>query len=218
MDFRSYLTLPNLDSSALLALVEALRQLAPDLPGSEPGKARLEEGYQGLFESRNLQGEAKLDKRQLDSGFDCSWHSLRDLLELFIAIKSYQPELAAKAQEVKALLFGDEGLRFAKLPYREEWIESKLRLERITPEVEATLEALGGSPVLAAVRQAHRELGESLGLVGTPIEKTVRPDLREPMLEMRKAIHYYTMGLLYLAVDETSEAKVKAALQPILEL
>jgi hypothetical protein len=83
------------------------------------------------------------------------------------------------ASDLYQLLFS-QGLAFLRLAYTTEYQESDSRLRALTPDHEALIDSLGGTPLLQYLRECHEAYGVALGITevkATPAKTGVKTEL-----------------------------------------
>ena len=153
---------------------------------------------------------------QLDQSLDGAWSGTDDRL-LGMSKLTDEPR-APEAAAMRARLFPG-GLLFLTRPYKEQWAESKARLDRIDAEsLGPALDRLCGKEFLPAIRKAHAAYGDALGLSAptaapVPDEAGVRGPLDAFMAALRR---YVTKGVAH-GDDDTAEgaALMTALLWPL---
>ncbi len=182
---RSYLAtdiivLPRLSVSDAVALATALLARATDageLPApirkavdqTTPRLSHLRDLVRGNAETQSL-SPAVL--RSADRDLDAAWAALSDFTKAFARLPlEANQTLAADSRSVRDALFYD-GLRFLQRKFREQWVESQTRLDIIESRALGdVIERLGGSTILATIRQAHDRYGEVLGITAEAVER-----------------------------------------------
>jgi len=156
-------------------------------------------------------------KRAMDLQVDGAWSAFHSWLRGWSRIPATLADDQKKAETVLHDLF-EEGLKFTKLAWQQEWTESSARLQRITERGhEALIAQLGGQPFLAALRTAHQAYGEALGITADQPEPEPVPQIRKALEAFRQALRTYVVRVAALADDDdaASQALVKKLLAPL---
>lgn len=152
----------------------------------------------------------------LDQNIDSTW-SASDLRLQGMARLPDEPK-AGEAAALRARLFPD-GLKFLNKPYKEEWAESKARLDRIDAEnLGPALDRLCGKEFLPAIRKAHQAYGDALGLSAPGAAPTLdEAPLRGPLDAFMLALRRFVTKVVALGDDDTPEgaALMNALLWPL---
>jgi hypothetical protein len=158
--------LPYLDALATQSLGSAVLAAAADktLPGP------IDDAVAQLKVAVDRMKAAAMDRipngdpaaRAADIKLDAAWSALHGLLIGWSRLPDHpRAELAATLLKV---LFPD-GLRFTRLPFRLEWVESTNRLGMIDERGFAQqIEQFGAADMLTQIRQAHAHYGEVLSI------------------------------------------------------
>ena len=151
-----------------------------------------------------------------DQDVDNTWSGTDDRL-LGMSRLPGEPK-AAEASALRARLFPD-GLKFLTKAFKEEWAESKARLDRIDAEdLGPALDRLCGKEFLPAIRKAHQAYGDALGLTAPGAAPTVdEAPLRGPLDAFMLALRRYTTKVVAHGDDDTPEgtALMAALLWPL---
>src|SRR5262249_39710236 len=97
-------------------------------------------------------------------------------------------------------------LRFTRLPFRVEWVESATRLKVIDERgCAAQIEELGGSVALAQIRQAHAHYGAVLSITALPAKPGL--GLREALAAVTKALRFFVVRVIaFITPEDPSSA------------
>ena len=216
VDTSTYLRPPKIGAASGYLLCVRLLQTAPTEPSERVlnGMKRMRnkgEKIQDVLRERARLASHKL--RPYDREFDGSWLALRGRVQAH-TLRPGDPR-RARAERLLADLL-PQGLRFLNFAYAEQWFYGGVLLERIDaePELAAELDELAGPGFVSAVRQAHEELGEALGL--GEAGKSQAPSLAEALHELALAIADYARLLAgeVDSHDEDSVAAFMAAMAP----
>jgi len=188
--------LPILDAPAAEALGSAVMTAAANktLPGPvADALAQVKVAVEALQEvavQRMPNGDPVA--RAADINLDGAWASLYGLLGGWSRLPDHaHAELAAT---LRAQLFPD-GMRFTRLPFRVEWVESGTRLRTIDERgFAAQIEQLGGSIALAQIRQAHDHYGAVLSITALPAEPGL--GLRDARTAVTKALRLFVVRVI----------------------
>jgi hypothetical protein len=224
--------LPRFDAAGAVALGERLCAVAdasPDLPRSiQRAKDALAEELASL----RAAAAARLAERlaaaanatdpaviaDADSALDAAWTALHDWLTGFSKLPAVYPE-SGEASALLVELYPD-GLGFILLPYELEWNQSDLRLGRIADgALGDRLRALGGGVFIEALRAAHWQYGQLLGLPRLPgATEGGKLSTRDALESFASALRVYALKVTaYVEVDEpTTGALANRLLAPLL--
>jgi len=93
-----------------------------------------------------------------------------------------------------AVLFPD-GLKFTRLPYKQEWAEANAKIDRITSEgYDTEIAKLGGKPILDHLLAAHKAYGESLGITAEGQDPNI-VGVREPLSAFSRYLRAYVVAV-----------------------
>ncbi len=228
-DASAYSTVPTVNAAATLALT---RRLIAEMPTELLGEARITAAAERMRDRATLlRGErlkalnpsTSTDTRPFDQGEDVAWRALYDRLNSYTKL-SDTPE-GQRAAMVEGQLFG-AGLGFLNLPYKEQWEESNRLLTLIDSPpapmqpLQPALDELCGPLFLQAVRDAHAEYGEALGMTSAKPAAPAAPAIAEGLQGLRAAVRLYARRIVALADEEEPDSlsPVTRALAPIAEL
>src|SRR5215471_17719356 len=160
--------LPTLDARAAQAVGSAVVAAAANKTLPDPVAEALAEVKTAvdILEAtamKRLPSGENLAARSADRDLDAAWNAIHGLLRSLTRV-SDRP----RADQATALLddLFPNGLRFTKLRFELEWVESQNRLKMIDERTFAPqLEQLGGATLLAQLRQAHAHYGEVLSII-----------------------------------------------------
>ncbi len=218
-----YTRAPLLNVASAVTLGTALLVAMPKKPEPRLAKAgkRLRAAVVSLQQAwvESDAATAHGDPRPADQAIDNSYANLFARLQAYASLDPEVHPKATRAAELISILF-PTGLTFLKLPYVEEWAESKKRLDRIeSDDLAKDLDALAGKEFLGEVRRLHERYGEALGVtkVRGPAEAA---SIGEPLRKVAEAVvHYATQIAGLYDPDEPSTLDiVRTALAPIDEL
>lgn len=225
VDPEDLIPLPRLDANAACVLASSLEAAALDEKGKPrklPESAKV--ALQDLTEDRKALQDALGTPparapvvREADLLEDNAVGAFVDLLKAWarLAGKIPQGDVAAQLQQ---RLFKD-GLGFLNLTAREEWgmVEGKLQIiarEKLAPQVEQ----LGAAPMLAYLRDVHKEYGKVTGATqATPAPES--PEVRAKYDALLGSIRHYAgavVGSIIRRRPETRE-RAEALLRPLSE-
>jgi hypothetical protein len=216
---QNYLRVPHGDVRKTLALSTALLSAVPD-DASPPVTAAAAE----FHTATDVLG-AQYDLRQQETGgglsefnhrSDRAWSALYYVLygTSRIPVDSPRKKLAHK---LLGSLFSD-GLSFLALSYRDQWVESKRRLQRIEEKnlAEPIAQATGDTSILDAVQTTHNAFGDALNITeADSTEET--PNLTVGVRNVRQAMSYYIVQVIAWGQADGGRhlAKAYRALRPI---
>ncbi|HEU4404719.1 MAG TPA: hypothetical protein VFS43_05450 [Polyangiaceae bacterium] len=222
------ISLPRLSAPTALALgtelVTAFRLQGEPPAALAKGAERLEGSLEALRSSR----QRLLDAQKLDAGaafaadlrLDAGWAALYLLLQAWAKLPDRGPgaDGVGRARHLIEIIF-PQGLSFTQAPYKIEWAESQMRLDRLgEPENADHVRALGGESFVAEIREAYEAYGEALQITARRAEaKAVR--VREPLDEVVTALRRYVLAVAAYADerddDEAARALAEALLAPL---
>lgn len=221
-DVTAYVRPPVLKVAGAVGLATALLHAIPrDAPPPVRAAAKklraraaaLQEAWRGA--ERVSRAE---DPRPADQAIDNAWGALYARLEAYASLDRERVPRAARAAELLTALFPD-GLSFLKLPYAEEWSESKKRLDRVASDaLDKDLDALAGKEFLEEVRAAHERYGKAIGITAPRAAVDAPASLVEPLREVSRAIAAYAVQVVAAAQqsdDEATTSGLLRALRPI---
>jgi hypothetical protein len=178
-------TLPRLSAPTALALGTELLtvfRLEANAPASlQRAAGRLERALEVLRSSRQLLLEAQaLDASvpvAADLRLDAGWSAFYLLLQAWAKLPVAGPgaDGAKRAQHLLNVVY-PEGLSFTQAPYKIEWAESQMRLDRLgEPANVDHVQRLGGEAFVAELREAYEGYGEALQITTKRAEaKTIK--------------------------------------------
>jgi len=219
--------LPRMDAATTVALARTLLTLAEDkkkLPaGIAQAKRRLAAVHKDVAEAlaQRLMAPTSDPQRAkiADQGEDLAFSALFDFLTGWSKLPAdfKQAEIARRL----LLVLFPTGLRFLQLTFHQEWAEAQARLDRIEKEgLDAHLKTLGGEPFLLALRAAHKEYGEALGV--TQVRSETSKDgasVRESLSKLQGTLRKYVVQVV-AQVEEDDAASAELAeelLSPLAE-
>jgi hypothetical protein len=193
------------------AATEAAKTKKNVLPASiEPSRQRLSTSLDAL-DIAQTPAEAATDpqaQKHADDVVDNAWGAFNDWLLGWTRVPAENQDAATKLYD---MLF-TEGLAFLKAKYKTEYAESDARLRALTPDHEALIETLGGTPILQHLRDAHAAYGVALGVTEvqpTPTKTTIRAELDAVRAALRD---YVAKVVAYEDPDIEGSAELVAAL------
>jgi hypothetical protein len=213
---------PQFNVASGLALARSLLEAAPSKPQKSISKAisKLEEAREQLQQAWQKiapSASSKVSAKEADRQLDRSWALFHNRLQAYSELPSERYPDAERAGELLLILFPD-GLKFLRLPYREEWAESEKRLQQIENEhLAKDLNKLCGKEFLSEVEQMHQVYGGVLGV--TKVQSTPSPSvsLLEPLRQLSQAIGSYSRKVAAL-VDEDDPTSIEEAKQALLPI
>jgi len=219
--------LPKLSSSDAVVLATQLGTAFVELERLATQSAPLPQNLQRAFarmEAARETLEAALAPipynsqaaRAADGALDDAWGACSDWLTGWARLPLSRQPLANEIAELHRTLFGD-GLRFLLLAYRNQWQESKSRLEILNQEPNrAILARLGGEAFLSHLLEAQSAYGEALGIT-TPVLVTP-PEIREYLAALQLALKDYVLKVqATIEPDDSSTAeRAETLLNPLL--
>jgi len=225
LDLATLITVPRLDAAGavalgneLLAAAEAVKKLPPPV---EKARVRLRltvKELAGGLQRRLGQPEPDPARtRAADSAEDNAFVALYYWLDGFSRLPDSYEE-AATARALSSVLFPD-GLKFTKLPYKQEWAEADARLSRMTRDgLDQQILGLGGGAFIKNLQTAHKDYGEALGITAAPKETAPKTSfVREPFNQFIAALRPYVLRVLAYVDDEHPETAelAEALLAPL---
>ncbi len=114
--------------------------------------------------------------RAADRALDDAWGCFQSWLLGWMRLPETAHPLVLDTRAVYAALF-PKGLQFLTLEFKDEWNESKQRLDHLAEaKLDEVLEQLGGGPFLATLLHCHRVYGEVLQITAPLSGGAVEPD------------------------------------------
>jgi hypothetical protein len=156
-------------------------------------------------------------KRAMDIQVDAAWSAFHTWLRGWTRIPTNLAADQGTAEKTFNDLF-EEGLKFTRLAWQQEWTESSARLQRIVDKGhEAVITQLGGDQFLTALRAAHQAYGEALGITAEQPEPEPVPQIRKSLEAFRKSLRTYVLRVAAMAdeKDAASQALVTKLLAPL---
>jgi hypothetical protein len=197
-----FIQLPPLGEAGTLTLVEELENAAAGVgrargsrsPSVATALQRLLEATERLQETivaRERSGSTADPKaRAADRVLDDAWGAFQSWLLGWTRL----PDAAhPRIEEVRRLYAGTfpKGLQFLTLDFKDEWTESKNRLDQFAVRgLDRLIHELGGEPFLATIDRAHRAYGDALHITGSAPEPDVfvRRALDEAHMALREYV------------------------------
>jgi len=191
------IALPALNTASAIALGQELLTVIkaqPTLPQLIAARAAaLEKAHGTLSQALSNKPLAEADSprnRVTDLAEDHAFSALHDWLYAWCKLST--PE-ADQARTMFAVLFPD-GLKFTRLPYKQEWAEANAKLDLITSKAyDAEIAKLGGKPILDQLLTAHKAYGASLGITAEGQDPNV--GLREPLRAFSRYLRAYVVAV-----------------------
>ncbi|MDB4935793.1 MAG: hypothetical protein JWP87_2765 [Labilithrix sp.] len=196
---QDFIQLPPLGEAGTLTLIDELETVAkatPKVPSSVfAALGRLVDAraeLQKRIAARERAGSAADPRaRAADRALDDAWGAFQSWLLGWTRLPDKAHLLVVDARALYAALF-PKGLQFLTLDFKDEWNESRLRLDHITEAgLDDIIGKLGGKPFLVTVARCHRAYGEALNITG-PRDGAATID---PDVEVRQSLQATHMGL-----------------------
>jgi len=213
------IALPPLNTASAIALGQELLTVIkaqPALPQLIAARAAALEKAHGTLSqalSNKPLVEADLPRNRVtDHAEDHAFGALHDWLYAWCKLSTSE---ADQARTMFAVLFPD-GLKFTRLPYKQEWAEANAKINLITSEgYDAEITKLGGKPLLDQLLTAHQAYGQSLGITAEGQDPNV--GLREPLLAFNRYLRAYVVAVTAHTDpdDPTSGALADTLLAPL---
>lgn len=218
--------LPRFSAAGAIALgtavVSAIADAGNALPAScvtaaEKCKNALDDLRKGLV-ARG--GAAEADGVvALDHELDASWAALSSIVAAYVRapLSGEDAALRDAATRLQRALFAD-GLRFTQLPYRLEWAESHVRLDRLDDAaLTADAAAIGATKLVALVREKHQAYGDAQGLSKASPPSAEAADVRPRLDRFTAVLRTYIVKVSATVEedDEASRALAERLLAPI---
>jgi hypothetical protein len=214
--FRTLVKLPRLDTSSaltlgaeLLSLSKANKRLPRAIVKASSLLARRLSVLRDATALRLPSGKDTSRKSAADRAIDTAWSGLFDWLTGWSKLPAYLPQ-ARDAAALRCELFPD-GLKFTLLPHKLEWAESDARLMRIRKaRLDAAIRRLGGFAFLDALRTAHKEFGDALGVTAPPAPPAPSRNVRAALDDFGFALRAYVVKVTAHIDDDRPETKALA--------
>lgn len=191
------IVLPTLNTASAIALGQQLlttikaQTALPELIAARA--TALEKSHAALSQALSKKPQAESDPqrtRNTDHAEDHAFSALHDWLYAWCKLSS--PD-ADQVRTLFAVLFPD-GLKFTRLPYKQEWAEGEAKLARIASEgYDTEIARLGGKPILDQLLSAHKAYGESLGITVEGQDPNI--GLREPLMAFIRYLRAYVVAV-----------------------
>jgi hypothetical protein len=209
--------LPRLNAQDMVALVTELETVAtPRRPlpgGADTAFVDLLAARDALrTELRDLGSQDPVDlasARAADSALDRAWTAFRDWTQSLAQLSDDDHPHAAEARLLLVRLFPD-GVTFVQKQYKEEWVESQTRLDRIAAEqLEGAIDRLGGTAFLKAIRRAHEAYGKVLHIT---VERPapLNPKIRTAMAAVDETLRIYATQVAASVARGKSDTEERA--------
>ncbi|HEU4408069.1 MAG TPA: hypothetical protein VFS43_22595 [Polyangiaceae bacterium] len=221
------ISVPRLSASTAMALGTELLTAGRQEPGLPPALApalgQLERGLGALRMARRLQREAKaIDASvvvEADQVLDRTWSGFHDFLVGWTKL-SDAPEAAERAGRARELIervFPD-GLRFLNFPYRMQWADSLMKLDRLgEPRLAGHVRALGGEAFVGAIARAHEAYGAALNLTRRKADVNARVRVRAPLDAFLEALRSYVLRVTNFVDENKGDEAARALGRRLLE-
>jgi len=203
-DPETLVQLPALDALAAQTLGSAVLAAAANKtlpPPVAKALAEVKAAVEALLSTsvQRMPTSDTLVVRTADINLDAAWSVLYGLIHSWSRLPDHPH--AEAAATLKTQLFPNR-LRFTRLPYRQEWAESKIRLQTVDERGFAPqIEQLGGSAVLAQIRQAHAHYGDVLA-VNIPQEPEPSISVRDARSAVMKALRLFVVRVTASVSEE----------------
>jgi len=212
---QDFIQLPPLGEAGTLTLVEELEAVARRLRVSDEAKTALTALLErtGRLEraiaARERAGSSADPRaRAADRALDDAWGALQTWLLGWTRLPDHAHPHVDDARKLYAGLF-PKGLQFLTLEFKDEWTESKNRLDQIEGHgLDRLLDALGGRAFLTSLRAAHRAYGDALQITGEDPEADAL--VRRALAETHMALREYVAQVAAM-VRRNDAASVEAA-------
>jgi hypothetical protein len=196
---QDFIHLPPLGEAGTLTLVEELEEVARSAPALPSAAKRALIGLleitarlkQAIAARERAGSPADPKARAADRVLDDAWGAFQSWLLGWTRLPEHAHARIIDAKRLYASLF-PKGLQFLTLDYKDEWTESKNRLEHIAAHrLDDLIHELGGGPFLAQLARAHQAYGEALHITGAA--STPEPDaiVRRALYETHLALREY---------------------------
>ncbi|HEU4409286.1 MAG TPA: hypothetical protein VFS43_28770 [Polyangiaceae bacterium] len=220
---------PRTSATSAMALGTALITTARQEPKLPPRFVRplkrLETECEALRISRQQQDDTpEVDASaatKADQELDGAWSGLHTMLVGSTKLTA-TPEGVERGVRARAVIdrVFPRGLRFLKLPHREQWAESQKKLDRLAePTIAAHIEALGAGPFVRAIVAAYTNYGAVLHLTQRKAEAKAQVKVREPLERVLDAVRRYVVQVAaYLDEhedDPAAQAMCRGLLEPL---
>lgn len=245
IDVNNYTRISNVSLATLIALRKALAKVAPEQSNEQIERAKqelteaIDAGQAELLQRRRLaQTPAYGPARPFDGAVDALWGCAKARLEALRAFEhpgldalvaaggprglriARNRRRAERAGKLIEIVFGDEGLRFTKLRYREQLVVMNTMLELIDEnDIADQIDNLVGLDIIASLRDCQ-ELYEDLvadRLAGEGLDSKAIGALRRRLSRAIVQYNVAVFGLLDREQPKTLEM-VTRALRPVLVL
>jgi hypothetical protein len=154
-----------------------------------------------------------------DQELDGAWSGLHGLLvgSTKLTATAEGVERGARARAVIDRVF-PQGLRFLKLPHREQWAESQKKLDRLAePDIAEHIEALGGGPFVRAIVAAYTNYGVVLHLTRRKAGAKAQVKVREPLERVLDAVRRYVVHVAAYLDEHEGDPEAQAMCRGLLE-
>jgi hypothetical protein len=181
---QDYIQLPPLGEAGTLTLIDELEAVAnatPQLPSAvQDALGRLLESGADLkkdIAARERSGSAADPRaRAADRALDDAWGAFQSWLLGWTRLPDRAHPLIPDARGLYAALF-PKGLQFLMLDFKDEWNESKQRLDHVSEaRLDEVIDRLGGAAFLATLARCHGAYGEALHITARADGGAPEPD------------------------------------------
>jgi len=217
---RTSIRLPKLNAAETSVLATALLTAAETEaaktkkgtlpPTLEPARQRLIASTAALNTAQTPQKPATDPNAQKSAhaAVDNAWNALHGWLTGWTLLPGDNQDAATQLWD---LLFA-KGTAFLKAASKIEYQESEVRLRAISADDEALIDSLGGTPLLAHLREVHAAYGAALGITEVaeaPLKTTVKGELAACQADIR---NYLAKVIAYADPDVEGSEDLSAAL------
>ena len=221
-DARDFITLPPLGEAGTLTLIDELEAV---LKSTSSAPEDVVAAMQRLLEaSATLQKDiatreragssADPRARAADRAVDDAWGAFQHWLLGWTRLPEGAHPLLADARGIYAALF-PKGLQFLMLDFKDQWNESKQRLDHLREgDLESIVTQLGGEAFLEVLHECHLKYGEALQITarrgGGPPEADalVRHSLDASHMALREYVAQVAVTVRRTHQDSIERARV----------
>ncbi|HEU4412888.1 MAG TPA: hypothetical protein VFS43_47040 [Polyangiaceae bacterium] len=222
----SLVSLPRLSAAHAVVLGTQLVTEGRARAGLTPSLARALDRVEGSLGALRRARELTLGRAPADTGetfradvrLDAGWSGFYSFLVGWAKMPA--PGKAAaqaeRARRLLAIVFPD-GLAFTQLPFRAEWAESQMRLDRLAqPENAELVGRLGAGAIVEEIGEAFDAYGRALQVTARRAEVkasvSVRASLEALVAEMRK----YVLSVSAYGAEHEDDAEARALVEALL--